>query len=309
MLGTDKGDAQGTKCTQPDTIVLYIENSAVGALPFAGQKIDIDFRDVGCSELTMSNVRLAGELSVSARVISGLTLDNVQREIGRGLSVELYARGIRNLRAVDAEFENLEIASAQAGNFSFPPRIVSFERVKADGTVVAPRLLVRALTERLLWDDREDQKQVHYARKFLSEVRRSGIYSDDLRPMSRDVLYGLLRLETRKQYNLFMEYVIRFFTGYGIYIFYPLVTFLAYSIIFLVAIGLFVLKINGNSELNGTWRKVCGTSLKSMVSWDPQDLASGSGAVHGLGMAYRAILFLQITLVGLFIQNSLLVGI
>lgn len=261
----------------------------------AGAKVDLT--NMSCADVSLEQVSLNYDVEIRSSALGELVLNGIAAAAGVSTTLEVDTRNLRAFRAVDTSLDNFTLRMDASNDAKF--NVPVFSRVSANGTVNIPYVLVDQLRKKLEGASKAEQTSSNYARSFLASLRSAGVFEDGT-PVVREVLFHLLRLETRRNYAWPIEYILLAFTGYGIRLLWPLLTFIGY----VAALGMlntyFMKKRLSISDIG---QGVMG--LFDDAPFGRSDSPVGARCVRWL---FRVLVILQVTLVGLFIQNSVIVG-
>lgn len=263
----------------------------------AYREFKVKFPVQKCMEFSMQSVKGTGKLILEGGILGELTFDGVHSDGLRGLRFSSETAGLNSLKATSVNLETLDIKTHDGLDANLL-NIQTWKTVHVEGTVSLPQNIYQKLDQVLREHANKQTAQISGVRRFLAQSAWDSYFSDTQRPASNEALYSLLRSDSKRIYGPVGAKVLEYFTGFGVQLSKPLITFLVYSGIFTM------LSVFLGTAPSYISRLVC--FLKNVIpggSPDETDIR-----VHRLGLTFRFFVLIQVALVSLFIQNAVLVG-
>lgn len=228
-------------------------------------------------------------------VINDATSDAQERD-----SLEIWVTGLSNIRLDGVSMSNFEI---HFSGHDISPEIVTWEAVNLKGTILLPDTMFTALNDKLYDGVEKYSDHLGALRSVLVDTRWRSYSSDTFTPTASDSLLGVLRADSRRIFGGTLSTVAEWFTGFGIERFKPIAVGLC--VLFLPTLLLALFAPAGTRRTTFTDHVLRLVEPHRTRSPNTKSIENASDAIATF---QRWLFVFQLFLVGLFIQNAVLVG-
>jgi hypothetical protein len=265
---------------------------AVRDVSIADTEAAVDVISDSPYDLELDNIQMGGYLKIGGAPIGKLTISSVHRSTSAPTTLDIRSKAVQTMQVRDTEFDTLNICPQP---FAPPPR------VSARGLVVVDSF---AVGKAFLDQSTNDGPTLERSRLFRL-LQDKGVYCD-----AENVAIGLDAVYFRKltdveEVNPAVAFVVKWLTGFGIKLQYPLIT-LALLICSHFLIRAVVFRLSASPAIG--IRIAAKEAILGMVGLDPASglPASCKSALIVLLYGYNLVMFVQITLCSIYLSQTTL---
>lgn len=315
-----KQDIGSSLCTSmANRFVLNLERVGIATGP--GEKITpsgleggkgtlrIRAPEVPCAEVTLDELTLAGTLRANFRELNKLVLGRIKEDKDSDISaIEITASSLRRIwfGSVSVGKLALDVSTAQNSYKDERSELGHFGSLRISRTAMLPVQVLSEITAQLSSSGSLPFQEKVAIRQFLRDIRTTGFYSDTRQPVAKDVLFNVLSIDAETFYGPVLKKVLIWSTGLGVRLEFPIMVFVAFSVTFFAIVS--VIWGIGKTGVSFRWKSYLPKYLAVISGWDKESLGAMSPWVRLFVNLHRLTIALQITVVGLFIQNAVLAG-
>jgi hypothetical protein len=254
-----------------------------------------------CMEIILTEVTTGGTLSIqnSEGIVGSLVIDGLSSGSRRGDVFELKSLAVSSLRMIRASVDHLSIDTENQGSIGNPTLAV-WGTLDISGTIRMPSQIYSSLDETLQAQGLDQAQDLSGIRTFLVNTLWRSFTIDPNGPAASRALYIVLKNDSRSIYGPLITFVTDWFTGFGIQLIKPLVTAFGYLILPFLITLVCVKSARTWSFFREYWQRLILNRPGTPGLIPPY--------LEGIMGPQRVLLLLQIALISLFIQNTVLVG-
>lgn len=262
--------------------------------------------EIPCTELYLDDISLAGTLDGLFGELSKFVLGKVKEDKDSDVSaLDIRASRLHRIWLGSVSLTNLALSVSQVSSSSSIERaeVDHFGFVRISRTARLPTPLLDEVTKQLSSSSSLPFADKVAIRQFLRDIRPMGFYSDTQQPVAKDVLFHILVLDSETYFNKPFTNILKWLTGFGIHLEYPFISFFIICVVFFVIVSIIwaVDEVGGSFPIGMYPLRYLGI----ISGWD-KSFDQMSPWVRLLVYLHRLLIVLQITVVGLFIQNAVL---
>jgi hypothetical protein len=254
-----------------------------------------------CMEVNLTQVETDGTLSIQnpGGVVGSLAIDGFSGSPRRGDIFELRCLAVQSLRMVRASVDNFLVNTENQSSIG-DPTLAVWGSLEVSGMVQMPSQFYTSLDNTLRVHGRDQAQNLSGIRTFLVSTLWRSFTIDPEGPAASRALYIVLRNDTRNIYGPVIAGMTDLFTGFGIALVKPGIVAFVYLILPLL-ITLLVNKATRSASFLSEYTQKLILNRPPTSGQLPPFLSAIMGP-------QRILFLLQVALISLFIQNTVLVG-
>lgn len=254
-----------------------------------------------CGSISINYLKSYGEVRIKGHFIDELTLANSSDGSGNDSRFVVETGSLSHLLINSFSVGTLKITESNEEPGLATLDVRTWRTLRASGPVTLPARLYRELGSILPHSPTPDLARFSGVREFLVSTRWRSYTSRPADRATHQSMHDVVQSDTQIIFGSVLSTCLEWFTGFGIDLRYPLLTFLAYILL----PPLIIPTLLGIEFRQGVMQHV------SLLVFGVDTNSATPTSVKWLGLAariQRLLIVLQVTLVSLFIQNIVLVG-